>query len=493
MGKGKVYLIGAGPGDSGLLTVKGKEILEIADVVVYDALVSASVLALAPTKAKMINVGKRASNHLKPQEEINETLVAEYKENENAVVVRLKGGDPFLFGRGGEELELLAQENIPFEVVPGITSSIAVPAYNGIPVTHRDFCSSLHIITGHKKKGQSYDIDFDALVRTKGTLVFLMGVSALDDICKNLIKCGMDKDMPAAILQKGTVARQKKIIATVSTLKEEVERQGIETPAIIVVGKVCTLSDDFSWWEKQTLSGEKYLVPRPRELASTLSKKIRELGGEVVEIPTIETTVLDNEEIDDEFSDIESYQWIVLTSPTGVKIFWDKLQKNKIDLRKLHRQKFAVVGTGTKKALEEKGIMADLVPEIFDGEHLAKKMAELGLSGQKVLIPRAEKGRDQLVSILKENGALVKDLPMYRTDYNDFSYIPTDDIDWVFFTSSSSVEGFVRSKTCDQLENIKALCIGKQTEKTAKKYGMKTYVSETATIDSLVELAVKSK
>ena len=240
MKTGKVWLVGAGPGDIGLFTLKGLKVLEQADVVVYDSLVGQGVLSRIPENARLINVGKRASHHIMRQENINQVLLEEAQRGLR--VVRLKGGDPFLFGRGGEELELLRENGIPYEVVPGVTSSIAVPAYNGVPVTHRDFCSSVHIITGHKKAGEEYDIDFRALVDTKGTLVFLMGVSALPDICEGLIGAGMEKDMPAAILQKGTTAGQKRIVATVSTLEEEVKRQGIETPAIIVVGKVCTLA-----------------------------------------------------------------------------------------------------------------------------------------------------------------------------------------------------------------------------------------------------------
>ena len=233
---GKVWLVGAGPGDVGLFTLKGLRVLKNAEVVFYDSLVGQGVLSQIPASARLVNVGKRAGNHTLPQEEINRLLLEEAKKGYR--VVRLKGGDPFLFGRGGEELELLAEQGIPYEVVPGVTSPLSVPAYNGIPVTHRDFCSSLHIITGHKRKGQEYDIDFRALVQTKGTLVFLMGIAALADICQGLLLAGMDADMPAAVLQKGTTAGQKRIVATVGTLVQEAARRKVETPAIILVGKV---------------------------------------------------------------------------------------------------------------------------------------------------------------------------------------------------------------------------------------------------------------
>lgn len=239
-----------------------------------------------------------------------------------------------------------------------MTSPIAVPAYNGIPVTHRDFTSSLHIITGHKKKGAAYDIDFEALVRTKGTLVFLMGVSALTDICQALLDAGMEKDMPAAILQKGTTAAQKRIVATVSTLPEEVQRQGIETPAIIVVGKVCALANEFAWYEKLPLFGYKVLVTRPKEAASSMAAKLRKLGAEVLELSAIKTAAKqENTALLNAFSHLQTYDWITFTSPKGVKVFFEEMKKAKVDARKLGNAKFAVVGTGTQKALQEKGFL----------------------------------------------------------------------------------------------------------------------------------------
>lgn len=270
---GKVWLVGAGPSDRGLFTLKGYEVLKKAEVVVYDALVGQGILNMIPAEAEKINVGKRANCHTMPQEEISRTLVRKAQEGKR--VVRLKGGDPFLFGRGGEELELLRAHKIPYEVVPGVTSAVAVPAYNGIPVTHRDYCSSVHIITGHKRKGAGYDIDFEALVRTGGTLVFLMGVAALGEICRGLMEHGMDRDMPAAVLQKGTTAAQKRILATVSVLQEETERQGVETPAIIVVGKVCALAEEFDWYGELPLAGRKILVTRPKELISSMAERLR--------------------------------------------------------------------------------------------------------------------------------------------------------------------------------------------------------------------------
>ncbi|MFQ8689832.1 MAG: uroporphyrinogen-III C-methyltransferase [Blautia sp.] len=293
MAVGKVWLVGAGPGDIGLFTLKGRKVLQEAQVVVYDSLVGQGVLSMIPERARCINVGKRAGNHTMPQDQINQVRLEEAKTG--LQVVRLNGGDPFLFGRGGEELELLRDHKIPYEVVPGVTSSLAVPAYNGIPVTHRDYTSSLHIITGHKKKGTEYDIDFGALVKTGGTLIFMMGVTALADICHGLLGAGMDPQIPAAILQKGTTAGQKRIVATVGTLPEEVNRRGIQTPAISVVGKVCQLAERFAWYEELPLAGWKVLVTRPKELISSMAEKLRCKGAEVLELPAIETRPLQDQ------------------------------------------------------------------------------------------------------------------------------------------------------------------------------------------------------
>ena len=270
---GKVWLVGAGPGDPGLMTLRGREVLESADVVVYDALVSPGVLGLIPDSARLIFAGKRSSNHYMKQSETNRVLLEEALKGNN--VVRLKGGDPVVFGRGGEELELLVENSVPFEIVPGVTSAFAVPAYNGIPVTHRDCCSSVHVITGHRREGRDYDIDFDALARTGGTLVFLMGIAALHDILSGLMGAGLPGDIPAAVLEKGTTARQRRVLATVSTLEDACAEAKVQTPAIIVVGKVCALAEDFGWFEKKPLSGTRVIVTRPKELSSSLATLLR--------------------------------------------------------------------------------------------------------------------------------------------------------------------------------------------------------------------------
>ncbi|WP_230398035.1 uroporphyrinogen-III C-methyltransferase [Novisyntrophococcus fermenticellae] len=499
MNTGKVWLVGAGPGDAGLLTRKAEKVLKQAEVVVYDRLVGDGVLAMIPKTARTIDVGKNAGNHTKKQEEINQILLEEAGKGYR--VVRLKGGDPFLFGRGGEELELLVQQGIPFEVVPGVTSPIAVPAYNGIPVTHRDFCSSLHIITGHKKAGDDYDIDFEALVRTKGTLVFLMGVSALADICQSLTEAGMEPGMPAAVLQQGTTAGQKRIVATVSTLPDEVERQGIETPAIIVVGKVCTLAKEFEWYEKLPLSGFKVVITRPKDLNSQSAEKLRRKGAEVLELPAIETKVIEeNKKLENCLKNLDDYQWIAFTSPTGVRIFFEQMQIFHCDIRNLMGCKFAAVGKGTCNVLQQHGIYADLVPEIYDGASLGMALAENCSPKDRILLPRACGGNMQILEEIRKGPDLVvDDVPTYTTIYERAEYLDEQKlfekgkIDCAVFTSAGAVKGFAEATKGLDYSLVTAACIGKQTKAAADICGMKTYMAKEATMDSLVDLVIEMK
>ena len=498
MAAGKVWLVGAGPGDIGLFTLKGAAVLQQADVVVYDSLVGEGVLAKIPEHARLINVGKRANHHTMVQEDINKVLLEEAKKGNK--VVRLKGGDPFLFGRGGEELELLSENGIPYEIVPGVTSPISVPAYNGIPVTHRDFCSSLHIITGHKRAGQEYDIDFNALTRTKGTLVFLMGIAALEDICKGLLTGGMDPNVPAAVLQKGTTAGQKRVVATVGTLKEEVDRQGIETPAIIVVGKVCSLADKFAWYEKLPLAGWKVLVTRPRQHISKTADLLRQKGAEVLELPSICTVpVEDNSRLYEAFEKLDTYQWIIFTSPAGVEIFFDEMDRKEMDVRSLGQAKIAVIGEGTKKKLKEHHLLADFVPSVYDGDTLGAELAKELQGNEKILIPRAEAGNKKLTELLEQTGAKVDDIATYTTCYeksrliDEKKELETGSVDCVVFTSASTVKGFVEDTKGLDYTKVKAACIGKQTKAAADAYGMQTRMAKKATIESLIELVEEMK
>lgn len=492
---GKVWLVGAGPSDAGLFTLKGKSVLEQAEVVVYDHLVGQGILAMIPKEAKRINVGKISGDHPVPQKEINQILVEEALSGKR--VVRLKGGDPFLFGRGGEELEELCQNAISFEIVPGVTSAISVPAYNGIPVTHRDFCSSLHIITGHTKNLERADIDFQALVKFGGTLVFLMGVASMPVICKELIEAGMDPAMPAAILENGTTAHQRRVVSDLLNLPEAAARAEIKTPAIIVVGKVCSLAEQFHWAEDRPLGKLKIMVTRPKDRNSSLTAKLQDYGAEVVEVPTIETDmILDNDSLKEALKNMEAYQWVAFTSPFGVKVFFQKLLELKIDIRKLADLKFAAIGSATQKAIEEKGILVELVPEIYDGKALGEALAyrlldEEENTGKKqaVLIPRAKIGSDEVLKPLERAGLFYKDLPVYDTadaPAEEFAWYD-ESIDYVAFTSASTVRGFVKMTKEIDFTEVKAVCIGEQTAQEAEKYGMKTFVAEKASIDSMID------
>lgn len=491
---GKVWLVGAGPGDPGLFTLKGRNVLEQADVVVYDALVGQGVLAMIPREAERINVGKRASNHLMAQEDINQVLVDQALKGKK--VVRLKGGDPFLFGRGGEELELLSSYGIPYEVVPGVTSALAVPAYNGIPVTHRDFCSSLHIVTGHKRSGREYNIDFQALVRTGGTLVFLMGVTALGDICRGLLLAGMDHDTPAAVLQQGTTAGQKRIVATVGSLEDEVSRRGVETPAIIVVGKVCSLADRFGWYEKLPLFGKKILVTRPKELSSQMAARLRSKGAEVLELPAICTVPVHPCGRLHEAMQKNTYDWVVFTSPTGVRVFFDELRSYEdLDIRVLAGSKFAAIGSGTAGKLQEYGLRADLIPETYDAASLGKALAESCRSGGRILIPRAASGSRELTEALERVPDIqIDDIPTYETRYEPLGVIDEKaefthgKIDYAVFTSASTVRGFAAAVGEMDYSLVKAVCIGKQTRAAADAMGMQTWMAAQATMDAVIEL-----
>ena len=521
---GKVWLVGAGPGDAGLFTCKGYDVLQQADVVVYDALVGDGVLALVPRGARTIDVGKRAANHTMPQEQISRVLLDEALAGNK--VVRLKGGDPFVFGRGGEEIELLVEHGVPFEVVPGITSAIAVPAYNGIPVTHRDFTSSLHIITGHKRAGADYDIDFEALVRTKGTLVFLMGVRSLPDIMAGLMDAGMDPETPAAVLQEGTTAGQRRVVATVATLPKAAEEARIAAPAIIVVGGVCGLADEFAWREQLPLQGCKVLVTRPAGLVSTMSERLRKLGAEVLDLPAIATVALEVDGAEggevpadsgvgsvvgsvassvigsvagpkvalaDALARLGTYDWLVFTSPSGVRIFFDEMMKAGVDVRRV-RAKVAALGQGTAAALRKHGFIADLVPAKATGAALGDALAQAVAPGESVLIPRARIGNKELVDAL--SAFHVEDVPTYDTVpvadglVDVASQFTEGRIFCAAFTSSSGVKAFADAHPELDFSLVQAACIGEKTRATAEALGMRTWMSDDATMDSLCELIV---
>ncbi len=498
--KGKVWLAGAGPGDASLLTLKAARLIEKADVIVYDALISAETLSCIPEKKEVIYVGKHAGDHPVPQEEINRILVREAEKGKQ--VLRLKGGDPFVFGRGGEELELLIRAGIPFEIVPGVTSAAAVPAYAGIPVTHRDYASSFHVITGHARKGGRVDLDFPALVRLKGTLVFLMGLSAMEFLLNGLTEAGMDPDTPAAVLENGTCAGQRRVTATVGTLKEASDRAGIKTPAIIVVGKVCALSSQMHWAEDRVLGGRQFLVTRPRQSSSSLAERLRDLGAQVIEMPAIRTEpICPNRRLREALETFGTHadqEWLVFTSPAGADLFFDQLMELGMDLRSLlvrgAEVRIAAIGSGTAAALGKRGLIPDLVPRVYSAAALGEALAETAAEGSRITVARAEKGSEELLPPLLKAGLDVDDIPLYRTLYETHpllkdrirELLEQGRIDAVTFTSASTVRGFTGAVECADYTGIRAVCIGEQTAAEAAKYGMQIQVSDQASMDAMV-------
>lgn len=494
---GKVWLVGAGPGDPGMMTLRGREVLAGADVVVYDALVGPGVLGMIPPEAKLIYVGKRASAHAMAQADINRVLLSEALEGRK--VVRLKGGDPFLFGRGGEELELLAERGVDFEVVPGVTSAIAVPACNGIPVTHRDCCSSVHIVTGRRRAGEPCDIDFEALVRTGGTLVFLMGVAALGDIAAGLLAAGMAPDTPAAVLEKGATARQRRIAAPLGGIAAACREAGAQTPAIIVVGAVCALAERFAWVEKKPLFGVRAIVTRPRELVSGLAELLRQRGAEVLELPAIRVAaVADQTPVAAAIRSLEAggFDWLVFTSPSGVRIFMERLFELS-DMRALAGVKLAAIGEGTRKALAQYGLRADFLPSVYDGETLGRELRAACRPGDRLLIPRAAIGNPELIRELGD-GLRITDLPTYDTLYEQSPVIDAaamvnrGDIDFCVFTSASTVRGFAAGAAGADFAKVNAVCIGRQTAAAARALGMRVWISDKATLSSLADCVEKA-
>lgn len=496
MKKGEVILVGAGPGDPELLTIKGRKAIESADVVVFDRLVGREIFDLIPADAERIDVGKESSHHKVPQEQINQILLEKALEGKH--VVRLKGGDPFLFGRGGEELELLAEHGVSFQEIPGITSAIAVPAYAGIPVTHRDCCSSLHIITGHQRAGKPLSINFDALVQTGGTLVFLMGVSALRNICEGLLNAGMEPDMPAAVIEKGTTPAQRPILATLSTLPETAQQQQVKSPAIIIVGKVCAYSGQFDWFDHLPLKGRTVIVTRPKERAGTLSEKLRALGADAIEFPCIETCPCNPcPEMEEAVNHIERYTWLTFTSPAGVTSLMELLDRTGRDVRALGNIKLAAVGPATDRELRKHGLHADLIPEVYDGAHLGQALCEANPAGN-VLILRAQWGTKDLTDALDAGKIAYDDIRCYETRYTAPNADEVRELlvpgTIVTFTSASTVTGFVSALGEDtDYSLITAACIGKQTEAEAKKYNLHTITAEKATLDALIERITEEK
>ncbi len=499
---GKVWLVGAGPGDPGLFTLKGKHILSQAQVVVYDALVGSGILSMIPRQAEKIYVGKRAGNHAMAQEDISRLLAD--KAGEGLRVVRLKGGDPFLFGRGGEELLTLQESGVDYEVVPGISSALAVPAYNGIPVTHRGLAGSVHIITGHKRAGVPLDLPYEAYVRSGGTLVFLMGLAALEDIVSGLLAAGMDAQTPAAVLEKGTTAGQRRVCAPLGQITDAALQAHIQTPAIIVVGAVVELGDMLTWYEKQPLFGHRFVLTRPAERMPALAEGLRARGAEVIELPAIETVarrIID--ETPDLFEKIakKCYDCLVFTSPAGVQSFFDQFYEAGYDARALSRIRLAVIGSGTARVLRSYGLSADLMPVSYDGASLGDLLKERLDEETRVLILRSSIGNPQLVTHM--GAALdITDLAIYDTVAAEtdtaveqvFEELLTQQggensgLSGIIFTSASTVREFLHRHPQPEVKKLTALCIGEMTAQAAREAGMQTQVAAEASVQGLLAL-----
>lgn len=482
--KGIVYLVGAGPGDEDLMTRKGLKVLREADVVVYDSLASSSLLNEVRDDAELIFAGKRSSHHFKKQYETNQLLIDLAKEGKN--VVRLKGGDPYIFGRGGEEGQELRAAGMDFVVVPGISSSYSVPAYCGIPVTHRDYASSFHVITGHEgnHKNGATVLDYGTLAREEGTLIFLMGLKNLPNIVKSLIENGKDPKTPAGVLQEGTTARQKMAVGTLENIVEVVEREGIQTPAITVVGDVVSLADELSWYGGKLLSGQRVLVTGSRSMVERLSPLLKEEGAEAISFSLIRTEAMDTPEFDRAMADIDSYTWIVLTSANGVECFFDKLKAMRKDIRDFKDVHFAVIGDGTKKALEGHGIYSDLIPTAYSSKDMAAAMVPHMKPTDKVLLLRAEEANAVLPDSLTAAGIDHTCVSLYHTvvderKADELSRL-VETVDYITFASSSAVRAFV--SMAGSLENVSAkyISIGPVTTKTAEAEGL--HVDRTAAV-----------
>lgn len=492
-----VYLIGAGPGDPGLLTCKGRQALSEADVVVYDYLASDELLALARPDAEFIYVGKIAGNHAMKQGDINRLLIAKAKEGK--VVARLKGGDPYIFGRGGEEAEELVDAGVPFEEVPGISSSIAGPAYAGIPLTHRAWSSSVTIITGHEDPTKPGSVhNWDALARSASTLVFLMGMKNLPDIAAKLIASGMDKDTPAALVHWGTTSRQRSLASTLADLPDAAVREGFTNPSIIVVGDVVRLKDKLDWFEKKPLFGRTVVVTRAREQASESAALFARKGAHVIQFPTITISPLrDYGELDEAVANLSRYGWLVFTSVNGVRFFRERLHALKLDARALHGVKVAAIGPATAKAVEAMGVYADLVPSSYVAEGVAEAMLKLGMKGQRVLLPRAREAREVLPEALRAAGAEVDVITAYENVPSEenreevMKALEEGRLDCVTFGSSSTVRNFLASIPMETLQKhpeVRFAAIGPVTAKTMHEMGMNVDIQpEQFTIPALVD------
>ncbi|RNC29721.1 MAG: Uroporphyrinogen-III C-methyltransferase [Candidatus Dichloromethanomonas elyunquensis] len=500
MGKGYVYLVGAGPGDPKLLTIKGAECIAKADVLVYDRLVSRRILQLANKDCERIYVGKLPDRHILRQEEINVLLVK--KALEGKIVTRLKGGDPFVFGRGGEEAEELVEAGIPYEIVPGITSAVSVPAYAGIPVTHRDITSSFTVITGHEdpNKNQSA-VHWEHLAKNMGTLVFLMGMENLDLICQRLIEYGLKVDTPVGIIEWGTRCEQRTVTGNLENIKQLAEAEGYKNPAVIIVGQVVSLRQKLRWMEKRPLFGKRIIVTRSRHQASMLSQAIEDLGGEAWEFPSIELVPpSEPKRLQEAVRDIQNFHWLIFTSVNGVEAFFTELTAQDKDIRELSGINLAAIGPATKAALESRGLRVAFVPEEYIAEKVAEGLNGKILPGERILLARAEEAREILPELLKKMGADVSDIPVYKTvpgmaDKGELlKMLQNRAFHAITFTSSSTVRNFIKmiDGNISLLDGIQLYTIGPITTETVSEFGLSVFrQADNYTIQGLLNSMVE--
>lgn len=503
--KGKAYLIGAGPGDPGLITVRGKEILQKTEVLIYDYLAGDKLLEFVPAGAELIYAGKMGGiRHTHTQDEINRMLVDRVRAGK--IVVRLKGGDPFIFGRGGEELEELVKAGLDYEAVPGVTSASAAATFAGIPITHRDCTSSVAFITGHERPDKDEtSIAWDKISTGVGTLVFYMGIKNLPSITANLIKHGRDPKTPVAVVRWASMPFQRSVIGTLETISDIVEKEGIKPPALTIVGDVVNYRKKLDWYEGRPLFGKRIVVTRTREQASELVSLLGENGAYCLEHATISIHPPDSwQEADDAIDALADFDWLLFTSINAIHHFFKRLQAKGKDCRALHGVSIAAIGRVTADILLEYGISADLIPASFTGDGLAEAMVQQGVAGKRILIPRALEARKVLEQTLTENGGTVVIAPVYQNIPPVYEgtvlreEIKNGEVDMVTFTSSSTVVNFVsmlnvadNQELQELLKNVKIAAIGPVTAKTILGFGLHVDVQpETYTIAAMVDSVV---
>ena len=495
MKTGKVYLIGAGPGDPGLISHKGLECLAQAEVVIYDHLVNQRLLDMATPHSERIYVGKMAGEHAREQAEINQLLVEKAKDGK--AVVRLKGGDPFVLGRGGEEAEALRDNHVTFEVVSGVSSAVAVPAYAGIPVTHRGLASSFAVITGHEatSKGSS-SIAWEKLATGVDTLIFLMGMQNLPIIAAELIAHGRPPNTPVAVIKDGTEPQQKTVVGSLTDIVDKVTEQHLTAPAVIVVGEVVKLRDKLSWFDNRPLFGKRILVTRARHQASALSKALSECGALPIELPAIEIQPIPNpRDLDRAISSLQQYQWLVFTSVNGVESFFQRLYNLNLDSRALHSLRIGAIGSATAKALETRGIIVDYLPEVYTSRGFIAGLESWNIASQRFLLPRADIADKELIEGINRLGGEAYEVVAYRTiPATDAisrarEMLLSDEIDVITFTSSSTVANLLTVFGGKQpvMNSAKVACIGPKTADAAIQAGLKVDIfAKEHTIPGLV-------